>query len=43
MVTVNVKQEEKGMCTSDLFSEDGMIGLLEQSSMLFEEVCIYKS
>ena len=38
MVTVGVKQEEEGMCTSDLFSEDGMIGLLEQATFLFTEV-----
>ena len=43
MVTVNVKQEEEGMCTSNLFSEDGMIGLLEQAAMLIEEVHIYIS
>ena len=35
------KQEEEGMCTSDLFSEDGMIGLLEQAVMLLKEVHIY--
>ena len=29
------------MCTSDLFSEDGMIGLLEQAVMLLKEVHAY--
>ena len=29
------------MCTSDLFSEDGMIGLLEQAVMLLKEVHVY--
>ena len=29
------------MCTSDLFSEDGMIGLLEQAVMLVKEVHVY--
>ena len=37
----STKQEEEGMCTSDLFSEDGMIGLLEQAVMLLKEVHVY--
>ena len=33
-----VPQEEEGMCTNRLFSEGGMIGLLEQAAELFKEV-----
>jgi len=35
---LGIKQEEEGMCTNGLFSEDGMIGLLEQAVELFREV-----
>ena len=33
-----VLQEEEGICTSKLFTEKGMIGLLEQAASLFKLV-----
>ena len=33
------QQEEQGITTSKLFSEIGLVGLLEQAAPLFREVC----
>lgn len=36
-------QEEEGICTGKLFSEQGLIGLMEQAAALFKEAQLYEA
>lgn len=36
-------QEEEGICTSKFFSENGLLGLLEQAATLFKEAHLYEA
>ena len=36
-------KEEEGICTGKLFSEQGLIGLMEQAAALFKEAQLYEA
>jgi len=38
-----ITPEEEGICTSKFFSENGLIGLLEQAATLFKEAHLYEA
>lgn len=37
----STKQKKEGMCTNHLFSEDGIVGLLELAVAQLTEVCTF--
>ena len=40
---IPLMQEEEGICTGKMFSEQGLIGLMEQAAALFREAQLFEA